>query len=164
MPGGILVLLPIGNRSNKEKIRQGDRIPEGVGMEALWAEAGIMRRQPWKTLGEHCKQKSSDWKAQWRGKAWQVQATEESEAEDLQTRDTQQKLNRQEPAVLITFDSEKHSSRLQRHKYTFTYIENLANFHLEKHISVNSQFRNELLNYGCYDNDSFREWGFISMS
>lgn len=44
MPGGILVLLPIGNRSNKEKIRQGDRIPEGVGMEALWAEAGIMRR------------------------------------------------------------------------------------------------------------------------
>lgn len=44
MPGGISVLLPIGNRSDKEKIRQGDRIPEGVDMEALWAEAGIRRR------------------------------------------------------------------------------------------------------------------------
>lgn len=33
--------MPGGNRCNKEKIRQGDRIPE---MEALWAEAGIMRR------------------------------------------------------------------------------------------------------------------------
>ena len=33
--------MPGSNRCNKEKIRQGDRIPE---MEALWAEAGIMRR------------------------------------------------------------------------------------------------------------------------
>ena len=51
--------MPGGNKCNKEnKIRQGDRTPEGVGMEALQAGAGIMRRQPRKALGEHRTQNS----------------------------------------------------------------------------------------------------------
>lgn len=159
MPGGILVLLPIGNRSIR-KNKAGRQNPR-CGMEALWAGAGIMRRQPWKTLGEHCKQKSSDWKAQWRKSLagssdrgeWGWGSANKGYTAEAQQAGASCSLH-------LTVKSTHHYS-----KDTITVLhENLANFHLEKHISVNSQFRNELLNYGCYDNYSFREWGFISMS
>lgn len=107
MPGGILVLLPIG-RSTKKNKAGSDRIPEGVGMEALWAEAGIMRRQPMENLENTANRRAVTGKAQWRGKLGRFKLMRRVRLRICKQGIHRQKLNRQEPAVLITFDSEKH--------------------------------------------------------
>lgn len=85
-------------------------------MEALWAEAGIMREAAMENpLGEHQNRRAVTERPSGGEKLGRFKLISESEAEDLQTRDTGRSSTGQEPAVLITFDSEKHSSRLQRH-------------------------------------------------
>lgn len=115
MPGGKKC-----NEENKAR-RQNHR---RWGGEALQAETGIMRREPWKTPGEHSKQKEQRLKGPVTGKSLAGSSDRTVRPKLCQQGDMQQKaeLARQGPVGLIMLDIEKHSSHFRISKCTLIYI------------------------------------------